>query len=45
MDGREPDVMLTRYIFYSDWRNGGARGWRFNACTRRHQPTQDKLNQ
>jgi len=45
MDGREPDVMLTRYIFYSNWRNGGARSWRVNAWTRRHQPTQDKLNQ
>jgi len=45
MDGREPDVMLTRRVVNGDWRNGGAQSWRLNARARRHQPTQDKLNQ
>jgi hypothetical protein len=45
MDGREPDMVLTRYIFYSNWRNGGALSRRFNACSRWHQPAHAKLNQ
>jgi hypothetical protein len=38
-------MVLTRYIFYSNWRNGGTLCRRFNACGRRHQPAQAKLNQ
>jgi hypothetical protein len=45
VDGREPDVVLTCYIFYSDRRNGGALYWRFNACGRWWQPAQEQLNQ
>ncbi|MDM0012631.1 hypothetical protein QTH87_09340 [Variovorax sp. J22P168] len=45
MDGGEPERMSIRYVFYSDWRNGGAHFWRFNAWTRRHQPAQEQLNQ
>jgi hypothetical protein len=45
VDGREPDVVLICYIFYSDWRNGGALYWRFNACGRWWQPAQEQLNQ
>ena len=45
MDGREPDMVLTRYIFYSNWRNGRAHCRRLNARSRWHQPAQAKLNQ
>ena len=45
VDGREPDAVSISYLFDSNWRRGGARWRRFNACARWPQPAQEKLNQ
>jgi hypothetical protein len=45
MDGREPDMVLTCYTFYSAWRDARAQGRQFNSCTCRQQPAEAQLNQ